>query len=74
MPFVAPPAFWTNLSHDPDFKLLSVANITKNMSMPDGVETIGIQTRIAYEHLISTVKVLLGMGFPAISPSVWSAL
>lgn len=42
--------------------------------MPEGLETIGQQTREAYEGIISSSKVLLGMGLPSMSPSVYTAL
>lgn len=42
--------------------------------MPDGLDTLGKQTREAYEEIVGNAKVLLGMGFPPISPSVYTAL
>ena len=42
--------------------------------MPEGLETIGRQTRDNYSKLVGSVKVLVGMGNPRISPSVYAAL
>lgn len=42
--------------------------------MPEGLTTLGPQTRERYEELVGESKVLLGMGQPRISPSVYTAL
>jgi hypothetical protein len=71
----APPArYWASLADQPDFDILSVADIAEGKQMPDNVKSIGKQGRMAYEKLVGNSKVLLGIGFPAISPSVYSAL
>lgn len=58
------------------YNFLSTAKIDPpaNKPVPEGVEDIGFQTRLQYEELVSSVKVLLGIGAPTISPSVYSAL
>jgi hypothetical protein len=71
---VSPMKFWSDLSHEPNFNLLSTAEIEEGKPLPEGLETLGKQTRVAYEELVGGSKVLLGMGFPPISPSVYTAL
>lgn len=71
----SPPAFWTALSKDPSFKLIStVADFEEGKPLPEGLTTVGKQTREDYEALVGSVKVMLGIGQPMISPSVYSAL
>jgi hypothetical protein len=71
---VSPIEFWSDLSREPNFKLLSTAEVEEGEPLPEGLETLGKQTREAYERLVGGSKVLLGMGFPPISPSVYTAL
>lgn len=71
----APPStYWAALADQPDFEVLSVADVIDDKQLPDHVRSIGKQNRMAYEELVGKSKVLLGIGFPAISPSVYSAL
>lgn len=69
-----PPKYWEDLSNQSDFEILSVADVVDGKEMPDTIKSIGKQGRMAYEKLVGNSKVLLGIGFPAISPSVYSAL
>jgi hypothetical protein len=48
--------------------------VEEGYSLPEGLETMGKKTREEYEELVGSVKVLLGMGTPMISPSVYSSL
>jgi hypothetical protein len=66
--------FWTDLAREPTFDLLSTCDIEDGYPLPDGLDTIGLQSREAYEELVGSVKVMLGMGAPMISPSVYSSL
>ena len=72
--YVSPRQFWTDLNKDPSFELLSTAKVEDGHPMPDGLATLGAQTKGNYEALVGGVKALLGMGAPVISPSVYSAL
>ena len=42
--------------------------------IPQGITAIGFQKRDAYEALVAKSRVMLGIGFPPISPSVYTAL
>lgn len=66
--------FWSDLSREPNFTLLSTAGIEVDNPLPEGLTTLGHQSREAYEGVVGGSKVLLGMGFPPISPSVYTAL
>ncbi|KAK8869891.1 hypothetical protein IAR55_000459 [Kwoniella newhampshirensis] len=72
--YVSPPEFWTNLSRMPDFDLLLTANEEEGKRLPEGLVSMGRQTREDYEALVGSVKVMVGMGAPPISPSVYTAL
>jgi len=69
-----PKAFWTELSAEPDFELLTTAKEDEGHSLPDGLTRLGGQTREAYDELVGNVKAIVGMGFPIISPSAYTAL
>jgi hypothetical protein len=56
------------------FDLLSTANIEDGHPLPEAFKWIGPQTRDSYEKLVGDVKVMVGMGNPRISPSVYTAL
>lgn len=72
--YVTPIEFLSDLSHQSNFNLLSTAKLEDGKPMPEGLETLGVQPRESYEALVGSSKVLLGIGFPPISPSVYSAL
>jgi hypothetical protein len=72
--FVPPKHFWTDLSKDPAFNLILTVTEEDGHPLPEGLTTIGTQSRAGYEELVASVKVMLGMGAPAISPSVYSSL
>ncbi|KAI9638396.1 uncharacterized protein MKK02DRAFT_10347, partial [Dioszegia hungarica] len=74
LPHMPPKHFWTDLSREPNFDLLSTADDEAGKPMPEGLSTLGRQSREAYEDLVGSSKVLLGMGHPPISPSVYTAL
>jgi hypothetical protein len=66
--------FWTDLAKEPTFDLLSTCDIEDGYPLPEGLDTMGLQSREDYEELVGSVKVMLGMGAPLISPSVYSSL
>ncbi|WWC90108.1 uncharacterized protein L201_005041 [Kwoniella dendrophila CBS 6074] len=72
--YVSPPGFWTNLSKIPNFELLSTVEVEEGKPIPEGLVTMGKQTRENYEDLVGSVKALVGMGAPPISPSVYTSL
>ncbi|ODN84711.1 hypothetical protein L202_00602 [Cryptococcus amylolentus CBS 6039] len=71
---VSPPEFWTNLTRVDGIDLISTANIEEGMPMPDGLETIGMQSIDGYNELVGSVKAMIGVGVPTISPSVYASL
>ncbi|WVQ78016.1 hypothetical protein IAT38_000097 [Cryptococcus sp. DSM 104549] len=71
---VSPPQFWTNLSRDNDFDLILTATVEDNAPLPEGLETLGKQTKEEFVALLAGVKAMVGMGAPAVSPSVYNAL
>jgi hypothetical protein len=50
------------------------ANEEKGYPLPEGMTTLGGQTREDYEKLVGGVKAVVGIGAPLISPSVYTAL
>ena len=62
----------TDLAHR--FPILSAATEEVGHPIPEGIKAIGKQEREEYEELVASVSVMLGIGFPPISPSVWTAL
>ncbi|WRT67044.1 uncharacterized protein IL334_004010 [Kwoniella shivajii] len=73
-PYVSPASFWTNLSQIPDLELLSTVEEEEGKPLPEGLQTMGRQSREDYEVLVGNVKALVGMGAPPISPSIYSSL
>lgn len=71
-PLVPQPEVFSNLSTE--FNLVLTAQIEDGYPLPEGLTTLGPQTRERYEVLVGESKVLLGMGQPMISPSVYTAL
>jgi hypothetical protein len=47
---------------------------TGEVPLPDGVKSTGHVTREEFEVMVSKSKLMLGIGRPLISPSVYSAL
>ncbi|WVF72286.1 hypothetical protein IAT40_007098 [Kwoniella sp. CBS 6097] len=73
-PYFPPSTFWTNLSQNPSYDLLCTAKEEEGNPLPDGLETMGYQTKQQYTALVGNVRALVGMGAPPISPSVYTAL
>lgn len=71
-PHVIDAPLLTNLSSR--FNVISAATVEDGHPAPEGVTMIGRQTREGYEALVGRVRVMLGVGHPPISPSVWTAL
>lgn len=59
---------------DPSFDLVTTARTEEGHPLPDGLTTLGPQSQAAYSRLLSQSKVLLGVGQPKLSPSVYAAL
>ena len=58
-----------------EFPLSTAAREREGSPFPPGVSDAGYQKdRHAYEALVARSKVMLGIGFPYISPSVYTAL
>lgn len=53
---------------------MSVAEVQEGNPLPSGVVSLGPQSRENFETLVGSVKALLGIGWPTISPSVYVAL
>ncbi|ORY35916.1 hypothetical protein BCR39DRAFT_513030 [Naematelia encephala] len=57
------------------WKFLSTAEQDgKGSIIPEGLESIGRQTRDDYNRLLSSVKVVVGVDLPKVSPTVYAAL
>lgn len=70
----APPEdSWATLANG-DFDFVSVAQVEEGKDIPEGITNLGFQTREDYNELVGSSKALLGIGWPAISPSVYTAL
>jgi hypothetical protein len=66
--------FFSDLAKQANLTLLSAANVDEGHTMPPGIHSLGQQTRDDYERLTGSVKGMLGIGSPLISPSVFTAL
>ncbi|WVQ78012.1 hypothetical protein IAT38_000093 [Cryptococcus sp. DSM 104549] len=71
---VTPIAHWTNLSRNVDFDLLLTADVEEGKPLPDELESMGRQTMEGFEQLVASVKAIVGVGMPVMSPSVYNAL
>lgn len=75
-----PAEFWPKLEDETGLKALSVAVDDvrqpgeKDLPVPDGVTSIGRVSKAAFERVVGESRVMLGIGRPLISPSVYSAL
>ena len=56
------------------FHLITAAKQQPNYPIPARIEAIGFQERAAYEALVASSRVMLGIGHPPISPSVYTSL
>jgi hypothetical protein len=54
--------FWTTAKEEEGFPI------------PEGLKKMGLMARNDYELMVGSAKVLLGIGKPEISPSVYTAL
>lgn len=68
------PAFFTKLVDGAPFDVITTAQPVEGQPVPAGLKSLGRQTRPAYDELLSSVKAVIGIGFPYISPTVYSAL
>lgn len=75
-----PPEYWPHLKPDTGLSALSVAQDDHRdagevgLPIPEGVNTIGRVSKEMFEEVVGKSKVMLGIGRPLISPSVYSAL
>lgn len=68
---------WSALVNQTGLSVLSTATDDNNKipdELPPGVQSVGRVTRLEYEDLVAASKVMLGIGHPGISPSVYTAL
>lgn len=72
MPRVAPPEHLSRLSKE--YPLITAAKSQEGKPIPEGITAIGFQGREEYETLVAKSRVMLGIGFPPISPSIYTAL
>ncbi|KAJ7072774.1 hypothetical protein C8F01DRAFT_260438 [Mycena amicta] len=69
------PDFWnSDVVKALPFKFITTAKIVDDTPLPDGLETLGTMTRENYNTLLGSVKAVVGLGVPTISPTVYSAL
>ncbi|WVQ78011.1 hypothetical protein IAT38_000092 [Cryptococcus sp. DSM 104549] len=68
----SPMSFWTDLSKK--IQLIFTATEEEGKPLPEGIASLGKQTREDYVKLVGSVKAMVGMGAPHISPSVYTAL
>jgi hypothetical protein len=67
-----PTAFWATVQNQTGMNVVSVAE--GDEPLPAGIESHGQVAREEFEVMVSESKVMLGIGRPLISPSVYSAL
>ncbi|WRT69989.1 uncharacterized protein IL334_006982 [Kwoniella shivajii] len=52
----------------------SASQIENSMQLPDGIRNLGQMDRIEFEHQLANSRVMLGIGWPTLSPSPHVAL
>ncbi|RSH90383.1 hypothetical protein EHS25_000988 [Saitozyma podzolica] len=55
------------------YEFWTTAEAEEGFPIPEGLKKMGLMTRSNYEAMIGSAKVLLGIGKPEISPSVYTA-
>lgn len=69
-----PRKFWPDLKAQTGLWALSVADSDDGKEVPEGVKSIGRVKKEEFEELVGKSKLMLGIGWPPISPSIYSAL
>jgi len=70
-----PDTLWSDLPKDPEFDVYTTAEVDESgKPIPEGLTQLGKLGRVEYEDLVGSVKAMVGVGFPSISPSVYTAL
>ena len=70
-----PHEFWdSDVVHDLEFKFVSTATEDNGIPIPEGLETLGLLTMSEFDELLGSSQVVVGLGTPKISPSVFSSL
>ncbi|KAL7422282.1 hypothetical protein Q5752_002928 [Cryptotrichosporon argae] len=72
--YMVPPDFWTRLASESPFQIMTTAEIEPGYPIPEGVHHLPRPSREEYASLVASVKVLVGVGLPAQSPSAYDAL
>lgn len=67
------PSLVADLKSD-GYEFWTTAEAEEGFPIPEGLKEMGFMTRNNYELMIGSAKVLLGIGKPEISPSVYTAL
>jgi hypothetical protein len=67
-----PSTFWAQAQNLTGLEVASVA--TGDDELPEGIVSSGHVSRAEFEVMVSKSKLMLGIGRPLISPSVYSAL
>lgn len=68
-------AFWASEALTKlGYKLYATAVEDEGKVIPAGIDNLGIIPRVEFARLLSHVRVLIGIGAPAISPSPYVAL
>ena len=79
-----PRSFWPTLTGQTNLTAYSTAEDDPNLikdkeathifGVPEGIESLGIVSKAEFEVQLARAKLMLGLGRPYISPSVYSAL
>lgn len=56
------------------FKFITTAKVVEDIPLPEGLESLGEMSREDYNVLLGSVKAVVGLGVPTISPTVYYAL
>ncbi|KAF7356477.1 hypothetical protein MVEN_00980800 [Mycena venus] len=69
------PDFWnSDVVKALPFKFITTAKVVEDIPLPEGLESLGTMSREDYDVLLGSVKAVVGLGVPTISPTVYSAL
>lgn len=70
-----PMDFWNSEAvHELPFVFLSVVAVEDEIPIPAGLPSLGRLSRGEFNEVLSSVKAVVGLGVPRISPTVFAAL
>jgi alpha-1,3(6)-mannosylglycoprotein beta-1,6-N-acetyl-glucosaminyltransferase len=56
------------------YEVVTVAKEEPEHPIPQGIKSLGLQSKHGFEMLVASSKAMIGIGFPEISPSPFNAI